>query len=269
MPDEAANNLQTSAPGTPGTEQVQQTGSEAGASTPESSAKQPPTTSTQTGQVDFDVRKSYEELRKEFTRRTQHEKELMSRLSAMEESAKQQAELLAKATEEPYNPDVFMETWKAQGPKALDPYIQKRDAAIRADYDKRLSEIQQKTMQQDITLNLALRRGDEENYPDFHSLEGVMNDIATAESCPVDLTKPIPEVLDALYKLAKEQHSIEAIKQAEKLGAQNKEQELAKEAATAVAGGGKHQGVTSPDFSKMSVSDMRKHLISKIGEAED
>src|SRR3990172_8344488 len=122
--------------------QAAQTGSEGGASAPASAVKTPPTAGTNTGQPDFDVRKSYEELRKEFTRRTQHEKELLNRLTSIQQAARKQAELLAKATEEPHNPDVFMESWKSQGPKALDPYYQRREQAIREEYDKKISELQ-------------------------------------------------------------------------------------------------------------------------------
>lgn len=269
MPEIEANNQAAPAAEAPATTgQASTAGNEGTTSDPEGATNQPPTTSAAPGKSEFDVQKSYAELRREFTKRTQHEKELMTRLAAMEESFQKQAELLARATEEPFNPDTFKQTWETQGPKALDPYIQKREQALQSKYDKQLADMQTQMMQDRIQLNLALRRGDEETYPDFHALEPVMNDIAASDNCPVDLTKPIGEVLDALYKLAREANTGDALKQAEKIGAKNKEAELAKEAQTAVAGGGKHQGVTTPDFSKMSVADMRKQFVSKFGEAE-
>jgi len=238
-------------------------------SAPEGASNQPPTKAPFTGKPEINYQKRYEDLHRDYTRRTQHEKEVMTRLQVMEESFQKQAELLAKATEEPFNPETFKQSWETQGPKALDSYYQKREQALRQEYDKRLTEQSQQSKATEIKLTLAMRRGDEESYPNFHDLEPVMNEIAASEDCPVDLSRPIDDVLDALYKLARESHSVDAIKAAEGIGAKNKEKELAKEAATAVAGGGKHQGVTSPDFAKLSSEKMREQLVSKYGVAED
>jgi len=269
MPDDMTNTPAASAETPVSTpEHAAQTGDVSSASTPEGALNQPPTKVAAAGKPEINYQKRYEDLHRDYTRRTQHEKEVMTRLQVMEESFQKQAELLAKATEEPFNPDAFKQTWDTQGPKALDPYIQKREQALQSKYDKQLGEMQTQMMADRIQLNLALRRGDEETYPDFQVLEPTMNELAASDDCPVDLTKPINEVLDALYKLARDANAGDAIKEAEKTGAKNKEAELAKEAQTAVAGGGKHQGVTTTDFSKMSVADMRKQFVSKFGEAE-
>lgn len=242
---------------------------EAVAPAPVSTQTTPTDKGAVTGQPGFDVQRSYEELRKEFTRRTQYEAELQKKLSAIEESNKNLAESLAKATEEPFNPEQFMETFKSQGPKALEPYLDKRLKSLVEKYDKTIDTLQSERIQDRTRIEVLIRRADEANFPDFERLENAMRDLAASENCPVDLNRPIPEVLDTLYKLVREQHSGEAVIAAEQLGKSKAEAQLAKEAATAVAGGGKPSGTVTPgDMKNMKLDDLEKLVIQMHGIAD-
>lgn len=211
---------------------------------------------TQPAQPVFDVQKSYDELRKEFTRRTQHEAEMVRKLQSIEEYNQRLAEQLAKATEKPFNIEQFKRDWETHGPKALDDYFGNKLKALEEKYTRQLNDERMARTQVNAQLELYARRGDSENYPDFEKLEEKMTAIANDPSCPVDLTKPIAQVLDALYKLAREQNSSEAVKMAESLGRKKAEAQLAKEAKTSVAGGGKTQGGIPSDLSQ--IKDFKK-----------
>jgi hypothetical protein len=89
-------------------------------------------------QPDLDYRKSYEELRPQYTKTTQELSNIRKRyeetakqLSELHLSQKQMAELLAKATERQISPDEFLKDLQTQGPKALDAYFDKRFQAVR------------------------------------------------------------------------------------------------------------------------------------------
>jgi len=238
-------------------------------SAPVDTNKTPQTVSTPTGQTDIDYRKNYEELRKFATQTSQERSELKKQLEAMQLSQKQIAEMLAKSTEAPYNPDEFMENLRSQGPKFLQNHFDKWRTGIDEKYDKEISQVKQDNLNLQASLAIALRRGDEMSFPDFEKLEGKMGEIASSDNCPVDLSKPINEVLDALYKLARDSHSADAVKVAEQIGAKKAEEQIAKEAATAVATGGKNHGITPVNPSKeMSLEQMRKFFVDKLGEQE-
>lgn len=228
------------------------------------------------GQSDFDVqkeytdlKKSYGEIRSEFTRRTQHEAELERKLAAVAEQNKQIAEKLAQAVAAPFNSEQFMEDFKTHGPKALDPYYDARDKRIQDQNDKIFQELTAKNVKLETKFEATARRGDSQNYPDFQALEPTMQEIAMRQDCPVDLNKPIPDVLDALYKLAKEEHSADAVKAAAKDGRQKAEADLAKESATAVAGGGKAPTTAeTADLENMPMDKLEKLIVDKYGVAE-
>ena len=91
------------------------------------------TTSDTDAQPEFDVRKSYEELRKEFTRRTQNESQLkkqyadsLMQLQSLQESHKQLAQMIQQATKKPIDPEQFIADLQKQGPAALDTYLEEK-----------------------------------------------------------------------------------------------------------------------------------------------
>src|SRR6185369_6284989 len=141
MPDEIVTNTPaaSAAPETAATpEHAEQPGNVSSTSALEVSLNKPPTKTEQPGIPEVNYRKRYEDLQRDYTRRTQHEKEVMNRLQVMEESFQKQAELLARATEEPFNPERFKQDLETQGPKALDSYYQKREQTLQQRYDKEI-----------------------------------------------------------------------------------------------------------------------------------
>ena len=223
---------------------------------------------TTPAQPAFDVQKSYEELRKEFTRRTQHEAEMVKKLQAIEEYNQRLAEQLAKVAEKPFDIEQFKRDWETRGPKALDDYLGNKLKAIESKYSKQLQDEQLARTQLNAQMEVYARRGDEQNYPDFEKLEQKMADIYNDENCPIDKSKPISYVLDALYKLAREQNSSEAVKMAEDMGRKKAEAQLAKESKTTVAGGGKTQGGIPSDLSTMEFKKLEEVVTNMVGIAD-
>ena len=207
------------------------------------------------------VSKNYSELRKEFTRRTQNESELQKKMDSL-------LETISKATETPINPEQFIRDLQTQGPKALEPHFKKWVEPIKIEYDKALEEKDNHifALQRDFTL--ARMRTDSSNYPDFTKLETVMKEIAEDDNCPVDFDKPVNEIYHALYKLAKDRSAEQAVKLAHEEGKKDAELQLAKEAKTTVAGGGKTGGTTVPNWDKMSADKMRDVVAQLHGIAD-
>jgi hypothetical protein len=231
--------------------------------------KTPPTMPVSGGTPVVDFEKRYNDLRKDYDRKNAERADIVARLQSIEQNSIRQAELLAKATEEPYDPRVFKESWERDGVKALDKYYDKREQKLIERYDKVISGMSTERTQDRTRLEILVRRSDDESYPNFQELEPVMQEIAASENCPVDLSRPIPEVLDVLYKLARESNSTEAVKMAEKFGADKKEKELAKEASTAVATGGKVSGTPSTaDLKNMKLEDLERVVMQLHGMAD-
>lgn len=220
----------------------------------------------------FDVQKSYEELRKEFTRTTQNYardrktwNQTLNEMQAMKQSQAQLAELLSKATEQPVDPAQFWQDLQSQGPKAFDGYLKKHvDSATKA-IQEAYTEQANKALGLEIKFEKMSRRMDSKNYPDWDKLEPIMNEIADPdnnEPTPIDWNQPIGLVYDALYKLARSRSSEDAVKAAEQFGKAQAEKQLGKEAATAVPGGGKGGSVTT-DPRNMTAPQLRQYFISQ------
>lgn len=223
----------------------------------------------QTSQPAFDVQKSYDELRKQFTKVTQDYSkdrktwhQTLSELQSLKQSQAQLADVLSKATETPIDPTRFYEDFKTQGPKALDGYVDKRVSAA----TKRLQDAYVEQANQALLLETKLeklhRKLDKENYPDFDQLEPLMQELAEDETVPIDFNQPVAVVLDALYKLARSRSSDNAVKAAEELGRKQADAEARKEAATAVPGGGKG-GAPAIDPKNMSADQLRQFFINQ------
>lgn len=244
-------------------------------------SKAPATVETKTAEPEFDYRKSYDELRKEFTKVTMDRSELRKsydltakELKELREAQKQLTQMLQQATERPINPEEFIRDLQTQGPKALDKYLESKLKGVHQTYEEKIQAIQAKLQEESQARDLAQmnfelyrRRTDKEGYPDFAKLEPEMQKIVDSPNCPIDVNQPIADVYDALYNLAKAQQSDKAIAQAVDFGRKQAEGSLAKEAATAVAGGGKTGAVTNPAEIK-DTKQLRKYFVDMLGEAE-
>lgn len=207
------------------------------------------------------VNRSYGDLRKEFTRRTQYESELKKQIDTLSKA-------FAEATKEEISPEEFIKSIQTQGLKAFNPLREQWTNEIRETYDKELADRDAKVAKLEIDFAIMRRRADSENYPDFNKLEATMQQILDSEDCPVDVERVGSEAaLDTLYKLARSYSMETAIKQAKTLGEKEAEAKLAKESATAVAPGGKSGGPTDPTDIK-DLAKLRQYFVNQIGEAE-
>jgi hypothetical protein len=190
------------------------------------------------------LNKSYSEIRKEFTRRTQHESELQKKMDSL-------FKMMSDATETPIDPEQFIRDLQSQGPKALEPHFKKWVEPIQTEYSKAIEERDSKILKLETMSELERRRRDSESYPDFSKLESVMQEIVDSDDCPVNWNLGVGECYDLLYKLAKDRSAEEAVKIAREEGKKDAEKRLAKEANTAVAGGGKSPGATEPNWDEL------------------
>lgn len=206
------------------------------------------------------LQKSYAELRKEFTRRTQHESELQKKLDNL-------AQTLAKATETPIDPQQFLKDLQTQPDKALEPLLMKHIEGVKSEYAQKLDEMSQRLSLSEFRAERLARLSDSENYPDFKKLEPLMKQLAEDENTPLDFNREPGELIDALYKLARTLSMEQAINEAKTMGKKEAETQLAKEAATSVVTGGKSGVPTSPGEIK-DLSKLRQYFVNQIGEAE-
>jgi hypothetical protein len=227
-----------------------------------------------TGQPEFDVRKSYDELRKQFTKVTTDYSrdrktwnQTLSELQTLKQSHGQLAQLLTKATKAPVNPEQFMRELQSQGPEALTAHVKELIQAETAQMQEAYTEQANRALLLEAQLEKLYRRQDAENYPDFKQLEPVMQEIADSENCPIDWGQPTAVIYDTLYKLARSRSSEDAVKAAEEFGRKTAEHQLGKEAATAVPGGGKAGAPLDPSKIK-DISKLREYFVSQLGEAE-
>jgi hypothetical protein len=169
-------------------------------------------------------------------------------------------DLLAKATEKPYNPEEFKKDFETKGPDALKPYIEKMLGELRTDYDKRISDTDSRAKNMENRYEVALRWKDDENYPNFSQLWPQILELIKQPNCPIDCTQPTGRILDAAYKLVVSQSSNAAVKEAVEIGKKTKENELRKEAQTSVTGGGKKGSFSIQDLEKMDLGKLEEHI---------
>ncbi len=221
-------------------------------------------------QPEIDFRKSYEELRPQFTKATQKlsalerehgttKKELMDLRQAQEKFAEQ----LSIATEKPIDPAEFIRDLQTQGPKALDGYLQKHLGKLRSDYEKTYNKVAAQNASLEARVEVLRMTNDKETYPDFAALQPAMNALVDSGKVADEVyARPAAEVYDYLYNQVKSQHSDEALKQAEQFGQKKAEAAIAKESATTVAAGG-NGDVNATNPSKMSAPQLRQYFISQ------
>lgn len=212
----------------------------------------------------LDVNKSYEELRREFTQRTQahaaDRKAWEAHLATQNERLQSLESMLKASTAKPYDPDAFMEELRTHGPKSLEGWLKEGLTSATKPFDERFQKVDSTVAGLEMKWELLTRRLDTKNYPDFESLEAEISKAVQDPATPIDFNKPLPQVLDALYKYVKLSHSQDALKEAERRGRAKTEEELAAEAAASVAGGGGTTSPATPDYVKMSAEQMRADL---------
>lgn len=260
----------------PSKEQAGQTDSNAAPQTSKDTVTDPAKTGATEKEPELDFRKSYEELRPQFTKSTQELAALkrqhqasQKELAEMRQAQKQFAEQLAKATEKPINPDEFMRDLQTQGPKALDTYLKKHLDDLRSQHAKSYEEVVTKNAVLEANVEVLKRERDSKNYPNFAELKEAMQELADSGKVPDEIyTKSTGEVYDYLYNQVKAQNSDEALKKAEEFGKKKAEAAIAKESATTVAGGG-NGDVTIVNPSKLSAAELRKHFIAQGMVSDD
>jgi hypothetical protein len=225
-------------------------------------------TKTSPVQPAVDYEKQYKELQRAYTRETQNRSAYEKRLDAIQNAMDAQAKHLAEMRKQPYNRDQFLKEFQDKGPEVLTPYWEEHLKGVKESYDKQLQAQSNELRTVQTRMIVAERRNDPENYPDFKKLEPIISDIMNDPNCPVDFTKPMDQVVDALYQLARQNNSAEAIKAAEANGRKTADANLVRESRTTVTGGGKAAGTTAPDLSKLSLAELRKHVVSQVGEVE-
>jgi len=209
------------------------------------------------------ITKSHKEVQGFSTRTSQENAALRKQMAALTQQNQEIAATLAKAFEKPHDPDAFMEELRQQGPAYVNGHIQKQlEAARKADLDT-ITAMKNETAELRYNYEHMVRRNDTKKYPDFEKLEPEMAKAAADAATPVDFTKPIGVVLDALYQFVRLQHSHEALTEAAKAGRQDAESALSREAATTVAGGGKNPGPSVVDPAKMDAASLRKLAIER------
>lgn len=209
--------------------------------------------------------KSYSEIRRAYTQSSQRAAEYEKKLDQM-------MKMLSKATETPIDPQQFIRDVQSRGHEPIVELINREKQKLQADFEDQYGKVLKENQSYIASLEARFlkeqMRNDEANFPGFKDLEPVMADLVEDPNLPIDPNAPVNEQMKALYKLARARSADDAILKAHEEGARAKEKELAKEASTAVAGGGRTAGTTVPDWSKLSPEEHRKKLIELYGIAE-
>jgi len=222
-----------------------------------------------------DYAAKYKELQRAYTQETQRraasEKErqaLEGKWGSVEKRLEEQAKHLAELRKQPYDREKFLAEFQDKGPEILKPLWLEDINSVKTEYGKTVNELQTQIREQRTAMAVQERRFDSENYPGFRKLEPVISEMLNDPNCPVDFSKPIGEVIDVLYSLARQSNSAEAIAEAEKAGAKKAEANLVRESRTTVTGGGKAASTSKPDLQALSTAELRKHLIELNGIAD-
>lgn len=206
------------------------------------------------------VNKNYGNLRSEYTRRTQYESQLKSQIDSLHKA-------FAQATKQEISPEEFMKSLQTQGLKAFDPLREEWTKELKTEHEKALEERDQKITGLQTNFEIMRRELDVKSYPNFAELKSVMNEIASSDNCPVDWNQDVGVIYDTLYKLARDLKAEESVKQAHEIGRKSADAQSAKEAASAVAAGGK-TNTSGLDTRNMSAAQLKQHF-TKLGMVSD
>lgn len=226
------------------------------------------------GQPTFDPQKSYQDLQKSYqelrgfaTRTSMERAELAKKLESIEASHKQLSDMLAKAMETPVNPEELIRDPKAFR-EYLDKHLNTHSKAQREEYDKTVKELNSKVSNYEYKLEELTREYNAKDYPGWKELKPTMVELAQDPNCPINFNQPIGNVLDALYKLARDRNGDEAIKQAEAMARKKAEADIANEAKTSVATGGKTGASTPQDLRNMPFNKLEEVVTQMVGVAD-
>lgn len=206
------------------------------------------------------LEKSNLELRREFTRRTQHESELKRQIESLHKA-------FAQATKQEISPEEFMKSLQTQGLKAFDPLREEWTNDLKSQHQKDLETRDHEITALKTNFEVMRRELDTVNYPDFAKMKETMQMIADSENSPIDWNQDVGVIYDTLYKLARDLKAEESVKEARAIGRKEADAQAAKEASTAVAAGGK-TNTTGVNLQNASAADLRKHF-TKLGMVSD
>lgn len=208
-----------------------------------------------------ELNKSYGELRRKLQEQGTEKNSYLKELSSVREQIQALSNAFTKATAKPFDFGQFLEDLQARGPEALFAAIQDPLKAQQKQYEDRINSLETNLREIGIERSVEAARANAERYPNFKELEASMVDIWTSGGFPFDAGKmEVSEIVDKLYNLARIRHSEDAMKAAEQLGKQRAEKELAKEAKSAVAGGGKPITPAPVDPNSLSLEELRAKL---------
>ena len=200
---------------------------------------------------------SYKEAERKITELGQDRSHIKSQFDAVTGAITKLQEQLAIATKKPPpNPEQLIRDIESKGIEALKPFIEEPVNMLKTQHSKELEDIKGENLELQVQVARIIREGDPTNYPSFKKFWPEIQTLAQDPNTPVDFSKGVDVVMDALYKLTQTKHSKEAILEAEKLAKEKAESGLANESDTTVAGGGKKVGKTTPDLSK--IKDIKK-----------
>lgn len=214
-------------------------------------------------QVNYEAK--YKELQRAYTQETQRRSQIERQWATIEKRMEEQAKHLAELRKQPYDRDRFLAEFQEKGPDALKPFWEEQLNALKEEHSKNYSASQSENRSLRTKIALMERRSDAENYPDFRKLEPVIAEMLNDPDNPIDFNRPIEQIIDVLYTMARQTSSAEALRAAEAAGAASAETKLVKESKTTVTGGGKAASVTKPDLASMTTAELRKHMIELNG----
>lgn len=210
----------------------------------------------------------YKELQRAYTQETQRRSQLEKQWGGVSSKLEEQAKILADLRKQPYDREKFLNEFQEKGPEVLRPIWSEDINSVKAEYSKQVEQLNNHVEALQWKSTLGDFRSDSENYPDFKKLEPTLLEMLDDPNCPVDFSKPKAYVVEALYRLARQTSSAEAIKEAEAAGRKSAEASLVRESKTTVTGGGKAAGISQPDLSKMSVKELRDYYVGLNGSID-
>lgn len=214
-------------------------------------------------QVNYEAK--FKELQRAYTQETQRRAALEKQWGGVSSKLEEQARILAELRKQPYDREKFLTEFQDKGPEVLRPIWSEDINSVKQEYSKHLDAYRSQLDGMEWKLTLSDFRADSENYPDFRKLESVISQMIDDPNCPVDFSKPKAQVVDALYQLARQTSSAEAIKMAEAEGQKKAEARIVKESKTTVTGGGKAASISQPDLGKMDVKSLRDYYVQLNG----
>lgn len=214
-------------------------------------------------QVNYEAK--YKELQRAYTQETQKRASYEKQWSQITAKLEEQAKHLAELRKQPYDREKFLAEFQDKGPEVLRPIWAEDINSVKTEYSKQLDSYRATLDGMEWKLTLSDFRSDAENYPDFKKLEPVISQMIEDPNCPVDFSKPKAQVVDALYQLARQTSSADAIKMAEAEGQKKAEARIVKESKATVTGGGKAASISQPDLSKMDVKQLRDYYVQLNG----